>query len=56
MLILPTQMILFQYPFERGDAQLYVEKIRFVKTFLLFKKLDGRKVKSQNYHYVVGKN
>jgi len=52
MLILPTPMILFQHPFERGD----VEKIRFVKTFLLFKKLDGRKVKSQNYHYVVRKN
>ena len=26
MLILPTQTILFQHPFERGDTQLYAEK------------------------------
>jgi hypothetical protein len=27
MLILSSQMILFQHPFERGDTQLHAEKI-----------------------------
>ncbi len=56
MLILSSQTVLFQHPFERGDTHLYAEKNRFAKislTILLLKKLSDKKVKSENYHCVV---
>ncbi len=38
MLILPTQMIRFQHLFESADAQLYVDKIRFVRVSGIWRK------------------
>jgi hypothetical protein len=60
MLILSSQTVLFQHPFERGHTHLYAKKKnRFAKiilTFLLLKKLSDRKVKSQNSHCVLREN
>ena len=48
---LSIQVILFQHSFKRADSQLHAKK-EIYKNFL---KLNGTKVKYQNYHIVVRK-